>query len=93
MKIGAKVVCINDQFTDIQKQLIPNRPVKDEQYTIQDILVTRNGKGVTLEEISNPDLPHPSGGGSFPASFSIGRFREVDPTDELVLVEDDKIYA
>lgn len=86
MKRENLIVCINDQFSDEQIAMIPNRPVRDEYYVVREVSVTRNGKAVWLEEISNPPLAHPSGMGTFEPSFSIERFRVVDdaPVKELV---------
>jgi hypothetical protein len=77
IKFGARVVCINDSFSEEQMAMIPNRPVKDEQYTVDEVLVTRRGKAVTLVEIDNPPLTHPTGLGTFIPSFDINRFREL----------------
>lgn len=77
MKFGTSVICINDSFTEEQKALIPNRPVKDAQYHIDEVLITRRGRAVTLVEIDNPPLPHPSGLGTFIPSFDVNRFAEV----------------
>jgi hypothetical protein len=65
IKFGSRVVCINDLFSDEQIAIIPNRPVKDEQYTIDEVMITRRGKAVTLVEIDNPPLTHPTGLGTF----------------------------
>lgn len=74
MKFGSRVVCINDLFSDEQILLIPNRPIRNEQYTIDEVLITRRGKAVTLVEIENPPLTHPTGLGTFIPSFDINRF-------------------
>ncbi|HUC80705.1 MAG TPA: hypothetical protein VMR70_07290 [Flavisolibacter sp.] len=85
IKFGSRVVCINDVFSDEQVALIPNRPVKDEQYTIDEVMITRRGKAVTLVEIDNPPLTHPTGLGTFVPSFDINRFRELSevPAEEV----------
>jgi hypothetical protein len=85
MKTGDIVVCVNDTYTEEQIKMIPNRPVKGESYTVDEVLITRNGKGVTLVEIDNPPLPHPSGLGTFQASFSVSRFRVMDEVPEFSL--------
>jgi len=75
------IICINDKFTDKQKELIPNRPVLDKTYSIRDIFYLPTGLvGVHLNEISNPDLPHPSGLGYFEPSFNSERFTNLDTT-------------
>lgn len=88
IKFGTKVVCINDDFTEEQKAMIPHRPVRDHHYTIDEVLVTRRGKAVTLVELDNPPLTHPSGAGTFIPSFDIKRFRELDEVPVEVVKEE-----
>ena len=79
-QVGQRIVCINDSFDARQRATIPHRPVKDETYTVRDAFqVTRNQTAsgiwaVHLEELRNPDLPHPSGLGRFEPSFAAERF-------------------
>ena len=87
IKFGTRVVCINDVFTEEQIAMIPNRPVRDEQYTIDEVLITRRGKAVTLVELDNPPLMHPSGAGTFIPSFDINRFRELEEVPAEVAKE------
>lgn len=87
IKFGTRVVCINDTFTEEQIAMIPNRPVRDQQYTIDEVMITRRGKAVTLVELDNPPLMHPSGAGTFVPSFDINRFREIAETPEAVVEE------
>lgn len=87
IKFGTQVVCINDTFSDEQKAMIPNRPVRDNHYTVDEVMVTRRGKAVTLVELDNPPLMHPSGGGTFIPSFDINRFREIEEAPEMVKEE------
>ena len=75
MNIGTSVVCIDDKFDIKQMSLIPNRPVLNELYTVRDNLLTRNGKAIHLEEITNPPLHDEFHNGSFEPSFHIRRFR------------------
>ena len=88
IKFGTKLVCINDTFSEEQKAMIPNRPVRDSYYTVDEILITRRGKAVTLVELDNPPLMHPSGAGTFIPSFDINRFRELDEVPETVVKEE-----
>jgi len=87
IKFGSRVVCINDSFSDEQIAMIPNRPVKDTQYTIDEVLITRRGKAVTLVEIDNPPLTHPTGLGTFIPSFDINRFKEMEEVPAEVVKE------
>jgi hypothetical protein len=64
MKKGDFVVCINDHFSDLQREMIPNRPVKDQAYTVRDARQVFSGVqagriGLLLEEITNPLVIHP----------------------------------
>lgn len=88
IKFGTEVVCINDTFTEEQRAIIPNRPVRNSHYTVDEVLITRRGKAVTLVELNNPPLMHPSGAGTFIPSFDINRFRELDDVPEEVVKEE-----
>jgi hypothetical protein len=93
IKFGSRVVCINDSFSDEQVQMIPNRPSKDQQYTVDEVMITRRGKAVTLVEIDNPPLVHPTGLGTFTPSFDINRFREVDQVPATEVREAEEAMA
>lgn len=85
MKKGAQVICIDDKFDAKLVSLIPNRPVKDEMYTVRETLLTRNGKAIQLEELVNPYLYDDVFKGKFEPSFHVRRFRIVDPDETLEL--------
>ena len=87
IKFGSRVVCINDVFTDDQVSLIPNRPVRDNLYTVDEVMITRRGKAITLVEIDNPPLTHPTGLGTFVPSFDINRFAELEEVPAEVIRE------
>jgi len=93
LKLGSSVVCINDSFSDEQIAMIPNRPVRDQRYTIDEVLITRRGKAVTLVEIDNPPLKHPTGLGTFVPSFDINRFREVAEVPAEMIKEAEEALA
>lgn len=67
--------CVDDKFTQEQINLIPNRPILGEEYTVADVLLTRNGTGLILEELKNPPLKHPNIDGTFIPSFASSRFK------------------
>lgn len=90
MKIGQEVICIDDHFLPQQIELIPNRPVQDKIYTIRDIFSTRMGRALHLEEITNPQLEHPSGLGTFEPSFAVDRFRPLISDEILETVEEEE---
>jgi hypothetical protein len=70
-----EIICIDDEFTQEQILHIPNRPVKDKIYTIRDIFYLPSGEvGIHLHELTNPNLPHPSGLGTFEPNFNSKRF-------------------
>ena len=77
MEIGTQVICIDDKFDTNLVSFIPNKPVLDKVYTIRDVLLTRNGKALHLEEITNPPLYDSVHNGTFEPSFHIRRFRKL----------------
>ena len=93
VKFGSRVICINDVFSDEQIAMIPNRPVKDNEYTIDEVMITRRGKAVTLVEIDNPPLTHPTGLGTFIPSFDINRFRDLEKLPTEVARKADEVLA
>ena len=88
IKFGTRVVCINDTFSEEQIKMIPARPVRDQHYTVDEVLITRRGKAVTLVELDNPPLMHPSGAGTFVPSFDINRFAELEEAPAEVVKEE-----
>ena len=94
MKVGQEVVCIDGEFMPPQISLIPNRPKEDKIYTIRDIFTTRMGRALHLEEITNPQLEHPSGLGTFEPSFAIERFRPlIEDEVEATVEEVEEMFA
>lgn len=77
-----EIICINDQFSPEQIQHIPNRPVRDNIYTIRDVIRSQNGIGLLLNEIRNPsDSGYTTINGmdfSFEANFNQNRFTKLD---------------
>ena len=47
------IICINDTFSPEQKADIPNRPIKDKIYTIREVINSKNGVGILLNEVHN----------------------------------------
>jgi hypothetical protein len=82
MKIGSKVLCVDDKNIDNR---IPNKPVYFQAYHVRDIvlhvLFPARGKGILLEEVHNPlvgtVLKHEP-------TFSINRFIEIEDTPDAV---------
>ncbi len=70
-----EIICIDDNFSGPQMDIIPNRPVRNQIYTVRDMFVTSDGrKAIHLKEIENPHIEHDSGLGMFEPSFAARRF-------------------
>jgi hypothetical protein len=90
---GQKVVCINDEFSDIVKALYKQLPVKGKTYTIREVFLGREKVvkagdsatvGLLLEELINPkDFIHKGGQ---ELGFSSDRFA---PLEELPDAEEE----
>lgn len=82
------ILCINDSFTAEQISEIPNRPIKDKMYTVRDVVKSRNGVGLLLNEIHNPkDAGWTMLGDerfTFEPNFSIKRFADLQGQPLLV---------
>jgi hypothetical protein len=87
MRKNYLVQCINDTFLNDQIAMIPNRPVKGCVYEIRKVLLTRNGKGVLLEELSNPLVLDKVYNSYFEPSFSVSRFVVVDDLSNSIKEE------
>lgn len=81
-------ICVDDKFTPEQIELIPNRPVEGETYTIRKKLLTRNGHAYLLNEITNPPLYDDLLDGTFEPSFSIIRFQDQEEELSELTVEE-----
>lgn len=79
MKQGNLVKCIDDNFLEQQKKLIPNRPIKNSIYEVRKKLLTRMGPAIQLYELENPLVEDPATGLKFEPSFNVKRFVIVDP--------------
>lgn len=86
MKVGDKVLCIDDSIGGIQNviflsQYIPNWPKAGKFYTIRDIVFIEEKKqlGLLLEELRNPILPNKK----VEPTFSTDRFVKPISDQEL----------
>jgi len=80
-KVGDQVVCINDVFDPRSIELIPNRPKKDNVYTIRDMRYYNmlDKTGVLLVEIKNSINVYDRFSKSFQEpTFSLHRFVPID---------------
>lgn len=97
MRVGSKVVCINDAMqphtVETLKKDVPNWIKKGQQYTIRNIVEIVEGTvvGVHLEEVYNMPLLFKFRGSEFlmEPTFQIDRFREVEPQKIAVEVEEE----
>ena len=104
--VGDKVLCINDDFSNILEELLReskglklNFPVKDKEYTVREIF-DNDGLvySILLEEIYNPSFQIPVLNIRRELSFVSWRFvkqaeiqqLEEENEDELVLIKDDR---
>ncbi len=85
LKIGSKVVCINDDFSNMPSlyMIIFQWPVKGRMYTIRDIVTTNNGTSFMLKEIINEVARFPCGA-ICEISFFNWRFRTISTTNKEV---------
>ncbi len=78
MKIGSRVVCINDNFHPETVKRIFYLPKKDMKYHIRDIFPSQRGIAVHLKEIKNKPIPNDLiSDVMFEPSFSSHRFVEI----------------
>jgi hypothetical protein len=89
MRVGAKVVCINDRFPDPDiVALYTDLPRKGTIYIVRGVELGVNAKGeegevaVTLVGLYNPLGPPPA---SRERAFSSERFREIDDPVEKAI--------
>lgn len=81
------VVCVNDLFTldarKVYEQYGIVTPREGVYYTIRDIVISRLGTGLLLEELVNPKLPIGEGESGFMVepNFGIFRFRNLDNSE------------
>jgi hypothetical protein len=78
-------LCINDVFTTQQKQIFENLPIKGENYTLKEEVISHvdGKKGLIFYELSNPC--HPNGQ---EYSFRPSRFKLAEKDKTLELVEE-----
>lgn len=93
---GQRVVCINDEFSDVVKALYKQLPVKGKTYTIRDVYLGREKVvkagdsatvGLLLVELTNPkDFIHKGGQ---ELGFSSERFAPLETNEE----ENEETYS
>ena len=81
-KVGDKVVCVDDDWTHPNWKFVPNRPVKNNIYTIREIFSYAGIVMLRLNEMSNPS--HEWFHGLYETGFDINRFRPAKDTTHQV---------
>lgn len=96
IKEGDQVVCIDDNFDPRSMQIIPNRPIKDNIYTVREMRYydMHDKMGITLMEIKNPLSVKSFFGEKLEPSFNIIRFAPLDEIlDQISLEELEEVFA
>lgn len=81
------LVCINDTFSPEARQVYEKygvvTPYLDNTYSIRDVVITRKGTGLLLNELVNPMIPIGEGEDGFKAepNWNVNRFRNLDGTE------------
>jgi hypothetical protein len=94
IKEGDQVVCVDDVFDPKSMSIIPNRPIKDNIYTIREMRYydLHDKMGVTLVEVKNAQNVKDYFGKVQEPSFNIIRFAPLDKVlDEISLEELEEI--
>jgi hypothetical protein len=90
IKEGDQVVCIDDVFDPRSVILIPNRPVKDNIYTVREMRYydMHDKLGLTLVEIKNPKCVKDFFGRLQEPSFNVIRFAPLDKVLDSISIEE-----
>lgn len=90
IKEGDKVVCIDDVFDPRSIEIIPNRPVKDNVYTVREMRYydLHDKMGVTLVEVKNSRNVRDMFGKTQEPSFNIIRFAPLDKVLDSISIEE-----
>jgi hypothetical protein len=94
MKIGSKVVCVNDKFdhpntNNVYQQL----PVTQKEYIIRSYKNTPQGPSVLLEEIKNAKIYFDEYMGELEPRFHANRFRQIEVLDLVEEFENELEFA
>lgn len=90
IKEGDQVVCIDDVFDPRSMQIIPNRPVKDNIYTVRELRYydLHDKVGITLVEVKNAHNVRDFFGKVQEPSFNIIRFVPLDKFLDKIQIEE-----
>lgn len=81
------LVCINDTFSPEVRQVYEQygvvTPYLDGVYSVREVVITRVGTGLLLNELVNPMIPIGEGENGFKAepNWNVNRFRNLDGTE------------
>lgn len=95
MKVGSKVICIDDSMkphtVEVLRKDVPNWIKKGQEYTIRNIIEIVEGTviGVHLEEVENQPLIFTFRGNKIlmEPTFQITRFREIEREKQSIEIE------
>lgn len=95
MKVGDKVVCINDKIRrgaeSFHSKYIKNWIKEGETYTLRKIdSGGNNGAGVLLKEVTNPIVYVPDLFGKIEPRFGIDRFRPLEEVLDSISISEVK---
>lgn len=90
IKEGEQVVCIDDVFDPRSLQIIPNRPVKHNIYTVREMKYygMHDKMGITLVEIKNQAVVRDFFKGLQEPSFNIIRFAPLNTVLDSISIEE-----
>lgn len=81
------IICINDSFSAEARQVYEKygvvTPYIDNVYSVREVVITRVGTGLLLNELVNPMIPIGEGEDGFKAepNWNINRFRNIDNSE------------
>lgn len=81
------IICINDTFSTEARKLYEKygvvTPYMDCRYSVREVVITRRGTGLLLNELINPSIEIGEGENGFKTevNWAVSRFRNLDGTE------------
>lgn len=81
------LICCDDYFTPEAREVYEKygvvTPYLDGMYSVREVVITRRGTGLLLNELVNPPINIGEGEGGFKTevNWAISRFKNIDMTD------------
>lgn len=81
------IICINDQFSQEAREVYEKygvvTPYLDCIYSVREIVITRRGTGLLLNELVNPPISIGEGEDGFKTevNWAVSRFKNIDGTE------------